>query len=303
MNDKPRGPLPARYPASEPGGPEDWPDDIGEMAAGGPSRAGARRVSRRPNDDAPRRGFVRNVNPVPFLIGAIGLLLLLIVGVVVMAFNGWFDGQPATVAAAQNQPVTADGAAQPASPGPAAGEPAAPAQPRLEVTKQATFGDWVYTCVKLPTGTDSRCAISQQLSDSKTKAPLFLWRIVEDGKGGLIGEWQTRSGIMVNRGIVLDAGTEKPIAIPFEACMPDGCRAVANLAPDVVATFAKATTATATVFPVGNNGGVKLTLSVNGFSDALAALKQNPPPATADAPQQPAQPAPAATPAPPAKTK
>ena len=215
-----------------------------------------------------------------------------------MAFTGLFDRQPAAVAAAQNQPApTADGSAQPAFPGPAApAQAAAPAQPRLEVTKQATYGDWVYTCFKLPDGSDVRCAVSQQLSDSKTKAPLFLWRIVEDGKGGLVGEWQTRSGILVNRGIVFDAGTEKPIAIPFEACLPDGCRAVANLAPDVVLSFAKATKATATVFPVGANGGVQLVLSVNGLGDALAALKQNPPPATADAPQQPA-------PAPAAKTK
>ena len=126
MNDKPRGPLPARYPASEPGGPEDWPDDIGEMAAGGPSRAGARRVIRRPNDDAPRRGFVRSVNPVPFLIAGIGLLLLLIVGVLVMAFNGWFDGQPATVVAAQYQPAAPPAGAarqQTASAAPAADQP------------------------------------------------------------------------------------------------------------------------------------------------------------------------------------
>jgi invasion protein IalB len=158
--------------------------------------------------------------------------------------------------------------------GPVAQAPQGPPQPRVEVVKSATYGDWVYTCVKAPGGTETRCSISQQLSDAKTKAPLFLWRVAQDGKGGLVGEWQTRSGVLVDRGIVLDAGTDKPVTIPFQACLPEGCRAVANLAADTIDKMAKATKASATVFPVGDPSGVELSVSVKGLADALAALKQ-----------------------------
>lgn len=160
------------------------------------------------------------------------------------------------------------------TPGPTAQAPQAPPQPRVEVVKSATYGDWVYTCVKTPGGTDTRCSISQQLSDAKTKAPLFLWRVGQDGKGGLVGEWQTRSGVLVDRGVVIDAGTDKPVTVPFQACLPDGCRAVANLTADVIDKMAKATKASATVFPVGDASGVQLSVSVKGLADALAALKQ-----------------------------
>lgn len=146
--------------------------------------------------------------------------------------------------------------------------------PQLEVTKRATYGDWIYTCAKLPNTAETRCGIVQQLSDTKTKAPVFLWRIAQDGKGGMVAEWQTRSGVMVNRGIVLDIGDNKPTTIPFEACLPTGCRAVTNLSPEIIDGLAKAPKATATVFPVGASSGVQLTLSVKGLPDALAALKQ-----------------------------
>ena len=178
--------------------------------------------------------------------GAIALLLLILIGLGYAAFSGVFS-RPVAVARPQ---------------------------PRVEVTDRRTFGDWLYTCAKLTTGTDVRCAISQQLADEKSKSPIFLWRIAQDGKGGLVSEWQTPSGLLVSRGIVMEAGTEKPITIPFEACLPEGCRAVATLAPDMIEKLLKADKATATIFPVNNSNGVKLTLSVKGLSDAMAALKK-----------------------------
>jgi invasion protein IalB len=77
---------------------------------------------------------------------------------------------------------------------------------------------------------------------------------------------------MVDRGITLDAGTQKPIVIPFQLCTPTGCQAVANLAPDFIDALGKAQKASATVFPIGSKP-VQLTLSVKGLPDALAALK------------------------------
>ncbi len=207
---------------------------------------------------------------VHLLVGVVAVLLAVCIGLVVMLITDGFGSRTPVVASARQ-------------------EPGQPAQPKIEVTKTATYGDWIYTCVKVPNVPEARCGISQQLSDAKSKAPLFLWRIVQDGKGGYVGEWQTRSGIMVDRGIVMEAGTDKPVTVPFEACLPEGCRAVAKLTPDAIAAIGKAQSASATVFPVGSQP-VKLTLSVKGLSDALAAL-------------QPAQPAPTATPAPAAPAK
>ncbi len=96
---------------------------------------------------------------------------------------------------------------------------------------------------------------------------------MQDGKGGLIGIWQTPTGVMVNRGIVLDAGTPKPIAIPFEFCGQGACEATGNLAPDFLDSLAKAQKASATIYGRGDKG-LNFPLSVKGLSDGLAELRK-----------------------------
>ena len=167
----------------------------------------------------------------------------------------------------------------PANPGvasaPQAGGPVAttPPQDQPKVVKSETYGDWIYGCLEQPQTKEVRCSISQRLSDAKSKADVFLWRIMQDGKGGLVGVWETPSGVLLTRGIVLEAGTPKPISIPYESCLGGGCRAVAGLAPDFVEALSKTGQATATVFK-RNGEGVKLALSVKGLADGLTALKQ-----------------------------
>lgn len=211
------------------------------------------------------------------LLAVIVVLVLLSVGLGGAIMFGRSGGKSAPMASSA-QPAADDTQAA-AAPSP---------RPQIEATDQKTYGDWVYVCLKAPNATASRCQISQQIADSKTKQPLFAWRISEDGNGGLVSEWETRSGVMVDRGIVIDAGTDKPIAVPFRACLPQACTAVARLAPGAVAAFAKATAASATVVPIGGRP-IKLALSVKGFSDALAALRttsQTDAPAPSPAPLQ-----------------
>jgi invasion protein IalB len=201
------------------------------------------------------------------------LAVLAAAGVMLFAGTASF-AQPAAVPTPTLRPTA--GAQGQQSGGAAAqgntGQAAAPT-PKPIITKNQTFGDWIFTCVKQQqSDAKSQCSIAQQLSDSNTKAPLFLWRIIAGDKG-LVGEWQTRTGIMVDRGLVLDAGTDKPVTIPFQLCTPTGCQAVANLAPDFIQKLVKATKASATVYPIGQQG-IQLTLSVKGLPDALAALQK-----------------------------
>ena len=175
--------------------------------------------------------------------------------------------------AQQDPPVPAPNPGVAAAPPAAVPVASAPPQNQPKVVKTETYGDWVYGCVEQPETKDVRCSISQRLADAESKAAIFLWRISQDGKGGLVGTWQTPNGVLLSRGIVLEAGTPKPIAIPYETCGNGGCQAVANLAADFVETLAKTPQATATVFK-RNGEGVKLALSVKGLADGLTALRQ-----------------------------
>jgi invasion protein IalB len=165
--------------------------------------------------------------------------------------------------------TTAAEAPQPAAPQAAASPP--------ERLAGEPMGDWLFNCSTSPQSSVKRCSIMQQLSDQKSKSVVFAWLIGDDGKGNLVGVWQTPTGVLINRGVLLDVGTDKPIAVPFTACITGHCEAVANLAPDFVETLIKAEKATATIFAVSGQGLI-FNLSVKGLSDGIAALKK----ATAD---------------------
>jgi len=230
------------------------PDAQQEYAGAAPPPPQARPRRQKPNAPRPSK-LPFGITPVSLLLGLVAVLFAVCVGLVVTLVTGRLGGSDAPTVATASQ----DGGAN--------------QQPRLQVTERATYGDWIYTCVKAPNAAAVRCGISQQLSDVKSKAPLFVWRIVQDGKGGLVADMETRSGVLVNRGIVLTAGSEPPVTVPFEGCMPDGCRAVIALTPDMLGKLPSVEKITATVFPIRGNP-VSLALSAKGLGDALAALRQ-----------------------------
>jgi invasion protein IalB len=219
------------------------------------------------------------------LLWTVLIVLILIGGGLGFAwYTGLLRTPPATQTAAV--PASTTGAAQTPA---ATGQQQAAAQPNVPqptVVRRETFDDWILTCLKAAGGEEVRCGISQQLSHSESGATLFLWRIAQDGKGGFIGEWQTPTGLVVGRGIVLDAGTEKPVTIPFQACAQTACVAVANLAQDYIEALMGAEQANAVVSPIGGQP-VRLVLSVKGLAAGLAALGAKP----GQAPQPTAEPA------------
>jgi invasion protein IalB len=142
--------------------------------------------------------------------------------------------------------------------------------PAGKVSDRQSFGDWAYGCITPTGGAQTQCMIANQFLDAKTKAVIFRWTIARNGDK-LVSVWHTPTGILVNRGLVLDAGTAKPIAVPFKSCSRGSCQAVANLAPEFVETLSKTDKATATIY--GTNGkGIAFNVSVKGLADALAAL-------------------------------
>lgn len=227
----------------------------GWEAADAADRSAGRPPARERAPRSHRQGPAARSNLVPLLLGVIALLVLIVVGLSVAYFAGMLP---------------------PVSPGKSvAANTAAADQAQVEVVKQELYGDWNYVCFKPSDGGDVRCSISQQLSDTKSNAPVFRWRILRDAKGGMVGEWDARSGIVVSQGIVLDAGWDKPARIPFQTCLPEGCRAVAALDPDAVARLSRTEKAIVTLFPIGGStDGIKLNLSVKGLPEALAALQQ-----------------------------
>jgi invasion protein IalB len=181
-----------------------------------------------------------------------------------IAFVPATDNPPASVPPADSAP--ADTAAS--TPVAGSGEPGA--QP-ARVTRDEAFGDWRFVCVEVKDGAAPSCSASQQLRVAETGNAVFIWRIAQDGRGGLVGIWRVPETVLLAGGLTLEAGTPQPIVIPFESCGGGGCQAVANLAPDFLAKLSAARTLSASVV-LTNRQPLKFPLSATGLADALTAL-------------------------------
>jgi invasion protein IalB len=218
------------------------------------------------DDDRRRAPQRRRGSPLVAILWTLVAVLVLLAGGLGLAF---YTGLLTTAGQRAPAPAPAGQAGQP-------GQQQTVAAPQPTVVKREAIGDWIHLCVQFPGNNQVRCGISQQLNNAQSGTGVFLWRIVQDGNGGFVGEWETPTGVVVGRGITLDAGTEKPITIPFQACTQSGCIAVANLAPDFLVAISKAQQASAVVVPIGGQG-VRLNLSVKGLADGLTAIGFQPP--------------------------
>jgi|GEM_PF-3327673 len=221
----------------------------------------------------------------PVALAAVLFLCIVAIGVAAGIFTGVISlpggqGAPAAADAAALAPGSAapsiELVADSASVAPAAASapvqsPPAAAQPK--VTREENHDDWRLTCVQAPSASAPSCSIMQKLVDSKSGNPLFVWRIAQDGKGGFVGIWQTPEIVLLTHGLTLEAGTPKPIVVPFESCGNGACQVVANLTPDLLTALTKATTLSAS-FVFADGQQVKLPISPKGLADAIAALSK-----------------------------
>lgn len=181
--------------------------------------------------------------------------------------TGWFSWISAEDGGA-DRPTSAPAASSASAP--TQSLPAAPAYETIRKAGGIPVGDWLYDCED---GDKSVCVVAFQIADKATGNITFSWLIGSDPTGKFQAVWQTPTSILVNRGIVLDAGTEKPITLPFTACVPGFCEAAANLAPDFIETLLKTNKASATVQAVSGKA-LTFNISVDGLADGIIALKR-----------------------------
>jgi invasion protein IalB len=151
--------------------------------------------------------------------------------------------------------------------------PAVPAAQQARVLRDETFGDWRFVCVEAAEGAPANCSAIQQVLVAETGAAVFVWRIVQGARGGLVGIWQVPETVLLAAGLTLNAGTPQPLVIPFESCGGGSCQVVANLAPDFIESLSRAETLSASVV-LTNRQSLTIPLSPDGLVDALAALSE-----------------------------
>jgi invasion protein IalB len=209
-----------------------------------------------------------------FLIGFLAGLAAVAVGLGAAMYVGAV--RPAQLQPAAPAEAPAAAARPVAGTAPASTAPAQPTALQPKVVKQENYGDWLYTCIEAPGGGKAVCSVSQKILRADTKQAVFLWRIDSDNKGGFVATWQTLTDIFVGRGLTIDAGTPKPLVVPFQLCTSLGCQAAAAAQPDFLDALSKAKTATATLYLL-NGKSLTINVSVKGLPDALAQLRAGSP--------------------------
>jgi invasion protein IalB len=208
-----------------------------------------------------------------FAIAIIGVLAGVISqGQLIALFTG---ANPTVDPAGLPPPAVAASVAAPQPAAEPAPQPAAAASvPPPRVLRDEVFGDWRFVCVEAADAA-ATCSATQQLLVAETGAAVFIWRIAQDGHGGLVGMWQAPETVLLSAGLTLEAGTPQPIVMPFSSCGGGSCQVVANLAPDFLASLSAATKLSASVV-LANGQPLTFPLSHDGIADALAALAASP---------------------------
>jgi invasion protein IalB len=138
-------------------------------------------------------------------------------------------------------------------------------------TDGQTFGDWGIAC---PAEGGGECNLVQQVSNSKTNEPLLLARVVageKDGKPAAQLMIVLPLGVLLPNGLGLQVDDGEKARVPFLQCLEPGCHTIVTLDGDSLAKFKAGRQLTVEV-GTPNGKGIKVPVSLSGFTDGLAAL-------------------------------
>jgi invasion protein IalB len=172
-------------------------------------------------------------------------------------------------------PTPKQGGAQPAVQQPQG----APGQGQSQNSVVGNYGEWVLVCAnekddqgKIP------CSLVQALVEQKSQKPVFRVIFTHGPKGNLVLQIDGPVGVALQRGLEFSPDTKKVYRLPYQTCIPRGCRAVMVVEDDLKGELQASKKGSLTVFAL-NGQAVRTTTDLTGLSDGLAALSQRQTPA------------------------
>lgn len=144
------------------------------------------------------------------------------------------------------------------------------AQPAAKVL--GSFGGWTLLCGK-EGKTKERCSLVLPLVETKSQKLVFRVIVTYGPKGKLVLRVDGPTGIALQRGIEFSPDTKKIYRMPFQTCLPMGCKALLIVSDDMRKELAASSKGTITVFAL-NGKAVQTVADLSGFAKGLAALNK-----------------------------
>jgi invasion protein IalB len=181
----------------------------------------------------------------------------------------------------------APGSAVPKAP-PSAAPQALPSTPKLEVTTEGgggkaqpatsiagNFGEWVLVCANEKDESDKKpCSLAQALVERETQKLIFRVIFTHGPKGNLVLQVDGPIGVALQRGLEFSPDTKKVYRLPFQTCVPRGCRAVMVVEDALKGELNASKKGTLTVFAL-NGQAVRTATDLSGLTEGLAALDKS----------------------------
>ena len=156
-------------------------------------------------------------------------------------------------------------AAKKGAPKPGAAEPTAKVE--------GTFGSWTLLCGKESTDTKAkeRCSLVLPLVEKDTQKLVFRVIFTYGPRGKLVLRVDGPTGVALQRGLEFSPDTKKAYRMPFQTCLPIGCKALLIVSDELKKELMTSKQGALTVYAL-NGKAVQTVATFTGFAKGLAAL-------------------------------
>ncbi len=156
----------------------------------------------------------------------------------------------------------------------AAPAPAGQAGPQAKVV--GSFGNWTLLCGKEgeDKNAEERCSLVLPLIEKSSQKLVFRVILTYGPQGKLILRVDGPTGVALQRGVEFSPDTRKIYRMPFQTCLPMGCKALLIVEDDMRKELAASKQGSITVFAL-NGKGVKTLAELDGFAAGMKALDKH----------------------------
>jgi len=158
--------------------------------------------------------------------------------------------------------------------------PAAAAQKVGTATKPppakvaGSFGNWTLLCGKEAKDEKERCSLVLPLVEKETQKLVFRVIVTYGPKGNLVLRVDGPTGVALQRGIEFSPDTKKIYRMPFQTCLPMGCKALLLVPDELKKEMAASKQGAITVYAL-NGRAVQTIAAISGFGKGMAALDKH----------------------------
>jgi invasion protein IalB len=148
--------------------------------------------------------------------------------------------------------------------------PPAPSKAAPEAKVVGSYGNWTLLC-----GTEGdvgeRCSLVLPLIEKETQKLVFRVIVTYAPQGKLVLRVDGPTGVALQRGIEFSPDTQKIYRMPFQTCLPMGCKALLLVEDDMRKGMLASKQGSITVFAL-NGRAIKTVAALDGFADGIKAL-------------------------------